>query len=370
MLIGLLVGMNGYEGYTMLPRSFLLRFFDILFGRFWLNILPIILLSAASIVYLIQPLYVSYASIYIQRTTLLDSLIAVRIRDEPFGGVQVVTVAQAMTNELNELIQTEAFARAVITKSELSEELNSSPDALERVLALYRESLTIQVQGDNLVEISVTADTPTLAQQFASATVETFRLWKVSRDVQDSQIAQSFFDEIIGPYQEELTLAEEDLLFYLERNPEPAVGARPIEEELQIARLTNAVITAENRLQEVLNKSESARLAAAQTERDVEQTYKVIDQPLVPVAPEPVAAKILLSLVFPVVGILLSLGIVLGRCAADQSLRNRLDVREQLELPVLAELRPVTPPAPSSARSQRTPRVTSPDEPLPSPGAS
>lgn len=351
----------------MLPRRFQLRFLHLFFRHLWLNLLPVFIMSIAGVVFLLQPVYISYASIYIQRNTLLDVLVAVRIRDEPFSGVQLLTPAEAVATEFNELSQTDAFAYAVITNSDLRDELNGSSSQVRRVLRLYRESLSIDVEGDNLVRVSIEAETPTLAYQFASATIDAYRLWKVSKDVQDSTIAQTFFEEILIDYSVALEAAQQELGSYLERYPEPAVGVRPVEEEFQITRLQSNVALAEQRLKDILDKSESARLALAQTERDVDQTYKIVDPPLMPPDAEPFYTQALLALVFPVVGIFLSIGLVLGLCVSDQSLLNRVEVREELDLPVLAQI-----PAASRAvsRKQRSRQAALPpgaDESLPDP---
>lgn len=351
----------------MLPRRFVLRFFELFFRHLWLNLLPLFFLCVAAVVFLLQPIYVSRASIYVQRGTLLDELIQIRIRDDPFSSAQLLTSAQVAAAEFKELTRTDAFAYAVIARSDLSAELNGAPSQVRRVLRLYREALTAEAEGDNLVVISFEAETPALAHQFATATVDAYRSWKISKDVQDGQIAQSFFEEILIPYEEDVAAAQDDLRRYLEDYPEPAVGSRPVEEELQIRQLQNKLALAEQRLKDVLDKAESARLALAQTERDVDQTYKVVDVPIVPPAPEPFYYRALLALVFPAVGLLLAVLIVLGRCAADRTMLNRLDVAEELELPVLAEVGAGRGAPSRKARRQRAAGAPKSDEALPGP---
>lgn len=321
----------------MFSPRFLYRFFEQFFRHFWLNVLPIIVLSGAAILFLLEPVYVSRASIYVQNNTLLDTLVQIRIRDEPFQSVQVLTPAQIAANEFTELIQTDAFVYAVIAKSDQRDELSGSPDDVRSVLRLYRESFNVEAEGDSLVTFSIKADNPQLAYQFASATVEAYRSWKLSKDVQDGQIAQSFFEEILGPYKEDVDRAQEAMREFVEQYPEPAVGARPAEEVVELNRLQTEIDRAEDRYTDVLNKAESARVALAQSQRDVDQTYRVVDQPVVPPVAEPLIYQALLALVFPTVGLLLTIAIVLGRCAADRTLLNRLDVEAELELPVIAQ---------------------------------
>lgn len=346
-----------------MSRRFTLRCSEVLFRHLWLNLLPLVLMLAAAVIFLLQPVYVSRATIYIEDSTLLDTLIQIRIRDQPFNGVDLLTPAQVAAREFEELAQTDAFVFAVIAESDLRDELSGSPREVRQVLRLYRESFTVEAEGDSLVAFHIDAERPELAYQLATGTVNAYRLWKISRDVQDGQIAAAFFAEVITPYQEELNAVRAELRDYLEQYPEPAVGERPVEETIEIKRLQDMVAFAEERLKNVLDKQESARLALAQTERDVDQTYKLIDAPRPPPLAEPFWYQAPLALVFPALGILITILLVLGRTALDRSVLVRLDVAEELELPVLAEITTHTPPR-AARRSARAVGAPKADEPL------
>lgn len=337
----------------MVSPRFVSRFCELLFRRLWLNILPVLIMLPATALFLSEPVYVSRASIYVQSNNLLETLTRVSFIDQSYLSVDVATPAQAVATELRELLQTDAFTYAVISESDWRDRLAGSPDDVREVLRDYREALTLAVEGDQLVRLELEAERPELAHQLAIATVNAYRSWKISRDVQDGQIAQSFFEEIIVSYREELERARDDLRFYLQQYPEPAVGARPVEETIQIETLRQNVALAEERMASLLDKAESARLALAQSERDVDQTYRVIDVPVVPPAPEPILERLLLALAFPAVGLALSIAIVLGRCAADRTVLSRFDVAEEFELPVLAAIAERGSPRSGAGRRQR-----------------
>ncbi|MFV9503984.1 MAG: hypothetical protein AB4911_05390 [Oscillochloridaceae bacterium umkhey_bin13] len=322
----------------MLPRRFLLRFFELAWRNRWLHLVPMLIMTVAGVVFLLTPVYQSYASIYVQRSTLLGDLVAIRIRDNLFNGVQILTPASMTITELQGLIQTDAFAYAVISQSNKREELNGSARQVEQVLALYRDSINISAGGDHLVRIMIEVDDPFLAEQFATATLEAFRLWQISKNAQDGRVAQAFFDEVIAVYRDDLALARAALRDFLILNPEPAVGTRPVEELFELSQLETGVRLAESRLQDVIDKSEDARIAVAQSERDVDQIYRVIDRPFVPTVPRPLSEQIMLALIFPIVGVLISIIIILGRCATERTLLNLEDVRAELALPMLAEI--------------------------------
>lgn len=346
----------------MLPRHVLLRCLELFFRHFWLNILPFLLMCVAAGLFLLKPIYVSRASIYVQNETLLDTLIKIRIRDQPLDGVKILTPAQVAANEFKELIQTDAFVYAVIAGSDLRGELTGSPDDVRDVLKLYRESFFVEAEGDSLVSFRVEADTPELAYQMANATVNAYRSWKISTEIQDGRIAQSFFEEILNPYEEELASAQAALSQYLAQYPEPAVGQRSAEEMLEIQKLQDQIELATTRLKSVLDKAESARLALAQTERDVDQTYMLMDAPVVPALAEPLAYQAALAMVFPALGLVLTLLIVLGRYIADRTVLSAADVIKEFDLVVCAEI-PDRRDRPKRGRGKSVPATPGVDEP-------
>jgi hypothetical protein len=191
--------------------------------------------------------------------------------------------------------------------------------------------------GDNVIEISAKSKSPQLAQQLTSATIDAYSTWKLNGDRQESAVAQSFFANVLPGYQQELQKARDEMQAFLQSHPEKLRGERPPEEVIEIGRLQAAVDTASKRVENAMEKEESARLAQAQAESSVRQNYLLIDAPSQPTQPEAsLRDRITGPAIFAVVGIILTFGGVVGGALLDRSLRFPLDVRNGLDLPVLA----------------------------------
>jgi len=288
--------------------------------------------------YLSKPKYVSSGTIYVQKTSLLSSLNP--IGSDPYGWN---SPTQITVNELNELIQTDAFVRAVIQKTDLESQMSEGAEVRGRIMTRLRQSIQVQTGGNNLIDITASDENPQIAQQLANATMNTYTEWKLNGDRQDSAAAQSFFEQIIPGYQQDVQKARNELKAYLEAHPLPLRGERTPQEQVQIVQLQSALDQASKRLDSALEKEESARLAQSQAESNVRQNYLVIDAPTMPLKPETtLRGKVTNAALFFVVGILFSLVGIVGGMLLDRSFRFPLDVHNSLDLPVLAVIPDVT----------------------------
>ena len=314
-------------------RLIVLRFLETYFRHRFLNLLPIALmvLAAGAYVATTDSMYISSGTLYVRKESFLATLNAVRN-----DGFVWNTAANVTLNDIQQLIQTESFVRAVIDETDLSGEMGDPVRAAELIQG-YRESVSLFASGENLVQYSVTSKSPELANQLAAATIKVYKSWKLNIDQQESSVAQAFFVEQIGPYREELEQAQAALEDYLDQYPDPVRGDRPLAEQVQIQQYQAAIDTATTRLQGALDKEESARLAMSQAESDVNQSYLVIDAPKLPSGPETSLKQLAIQgLIFVVVGVMLSLTTIGAGALLDRTLRLPIDVRHELELPVLA----------------------------------
>lgn len=315
-------------------RIVLLRFMESYFRHRWLYLLPLVITFVAGSLYVLnaQPVYKAAGRLYIEKDSLLASLTATA-NDGSFW----VTPAQATTNEVHELLGSEAFARAVIQKTDLEQYMSSGQDAVDRTLLYFRKALSVNPQGDKLVEISATTADPKLAHQIVVATMESFVQWKLNSDFQESVAAQNFFEAQIAPYQDEVDAARAELVDFLDANPLPVRGDRLPQEQMELDSLQAAVQSAEERLAAAQSSEESARLAQAQSESVTRQTYQVIDQPQMPTEPLGSLRELAINLViFLAVGVVMTLVGISAGALLDRSLRFPIDVRHGLSLPVLA----------------------------------
>jgi len=317
-----------------MARLIILRLLDSYFRHRWLNLLPIVImigLASASFT-LAEPQYVSRGRLYVQKASLLSSLTQI-----PSDGYTWRTPTQIALSEFQELVQTEAFVRSIIQKTDLEANMSGGSDAIKQTIEQFRLALSLQQVGDSVVEIAVTNKIPRLAQQLAAATIDTYTNWKLNGDQQESAVAQSFFRDVLPGYQDNLQKARDALKVYLEAHPVPLRGERPAQELLEIAQFQSAVDVATKRVENALEKEESARLAQAQAESSVRQNYLLIDAPTLPTKPETSLRQRLTGpLIFVIAGIILTIICVAGGALLDRSFRFPLDVRTSLDLPVLA----------------------------------
>lgn len=315
-------------------RLIILRVFESYFRHRWLNLLPIVvmLIAASGFTVLSKPEYASRGTLYVQKSSLLSSL--TKIQEDGFSWT---TPTQIALNELSELLQTDAFIRSAIKKTDLEARMASGPTDVTSAMDEFRASIQVQMVGDNLIEVSALNRDPKLSQQFAQATIDAYTQWKLNGDQQESAVARSFFAQMIPPYQEALQKARDELKSFLQAHPQPLRGERLPEEQVQLAQLQAAIDSASSRLENALDKEESARLAQSQAESNVRQNYLLIDAPMLPLKPERSLRTVALNVViFLVVGIILSCAGVIVGALLDRSFRFVLDVRNGLDLPVLA----------------------------------
>jgi len=317
-----------------MARLIILRLLDSYFRHRWLNLLPIVImigLASASFT-LAEPVYTSRGRLYVQKSALLPSLTQL-----PSDGYTWRTPTQISLSEFQELVQTEAFVRSIIQKTDLEANMSNGANAIKQTMDEFRLELSLQQVGDSVIEIAVTNKTPALAQQLAAATIDTYTIWKLNGDKQESAVAQSFFRDVLPGYQDTLQKARQVLKTYLEARPVPLRGERPGQELLEIAQFQSAVDVANRRVENALEKEESARLAQAQAESSVRQNYLLIDAPTLPINPETSLRQRLTGPgIFVVVGIILAIVCVVGGALLDRSFRFPLDVLTSLSLPVLA----------------------------------
>lgn len=324
-------------------RLVVFRLLESYFRHRWVYILPIVLmtgLSAYFILYRTEPKYISQGVLYVQDESLLASLTA--INDNNTGWW--TTPSQAISKQVTDLLQTDAFVRAIIGQTQLESEMNQGNQVVSEIIATTRKNIWVNTIGDNQISINAADENPELAYEFVNATIESYLQWQINARRGESESAQGFFSDLIKTYEVELSSAREDMKNFLRNNPAPIRGDRPGEEQLEIDRLQANIDLAATRYANALDKEENSRLAMAQIESDMRQTYFVIDAPKLPTESATSLKEIAINgAIFIAVGFLLSAGAIVGAAILDRSFRLPIDVEHRLNLPVLAEIPDVSP---------------------------
>lgn len=320
------------------------RLLESYFRHRWIYLLPVILmtgLSAYFVIYKADPEYISQGVLYVQDESLLASLTAVG--DNTTGWW--TTPSQAISKQLSDLLQTDAFVRAIVSQTKLEAEMNKGDVVFSEIINQTRENIWVNTIGDNQISINASDKTPELAYELVNATIESYLQWQINARRAESESAQVFFSELIKTYEEELSAAREDMRNFLRNNPAPIRGDRPGEEQLEIDRLQANIDLAATRYASALDKEENSRLAMAQIESDLRQTYFVLDAPKLPTeSATSLKDTAIKAAIFVAVGCLLSGGGIVGAAILDRSFRLPIDVEHRLDLPVLAEIPDFAPP--------------------------
>jgi capsular polysaccharide biosynthesis protein len=316
-------------------RLILFRITESYFQRRWLYLLPIFILLAAGIVFVVlsKPKYVAQGILYVQRDTFLSQLTQVRTD----SGSWWTTSAQITANEIKDLIQTDAFVRAVIKETDLEEEMNQGPSEVSKLIQEVRENIWALPQGDNQIIVGAVNEEPALSIQLVGGVIDSYLRWKTNAERTESEVALSFFSQLIQNYRNDMDIAIDNLRAYLEENPEPIRGDRPAMEVLELERLQREINLAETRLSSAMNKEEDARLSIKQLESDIRQAYIVIDAPHIPDSKVTSRRDQAVTIaIFGAVGVALTGILIFGSAFLDSSFRLPQDVQQRLGLPVLA----------------------------------
>jgi len=316
-------------------RLVLLRILESYFRHRWLYLLPIVLAGVMGAYYVMneKPSYYAQGVLYVQNESYLASL--TNVRDS--SGSWWVTAAQTASQDLNELLKTDAFIRAVIQQTDLENKMDEGQTAVKTIIDETRKSIWVYPLGDNQIVVSATREEPEIAYQLVNAVVEGYLQWQINAQLAESETAQTFFNDVIKTYEEELTAAREEMKQYLETHPSPLRGDRPGAEQIEIDRLQSAIDLASTRYATALDKEESTRLAMAQIKSDTRQKYYLIDAPRMPDKPNAsLKDKAIKGAIFLAAGVVLSVGAIVGAAVLDRSLRLPIDVSHRLDLPVLS----------------------------------
>ncbi len=315
------------------PRRFLGRLLETFFRRWWLYLLPMVLLVAlgASVIAGRGTRYHAAGVIQVNRDTLLNQITSGGNQNNTFGFVSPATYT---SRQFNTLLGTDSFLDSVIKEAGLTTSVESGALTHQGL----RRSLWVAPQGDELIVANASSRDPELSYRLASAMIASYLQWQIDTGVTQSQSAEQFFESLLAPYQTRLDDAREALVTYTSAHPAAGSDAdRPVEEQLQIASLTEAVTRADDQLSTARSQLSAAQIANAQTTADVVQRLQVVDNPTKPFAPEPHKKKDAITMMmFLVLGAIVTAAAVVVGTLLDRTVRYPEEVEAHLGVPVFA----------------------------------
>lgn len=328
-----------------MAKTFVSRALEAFFRRWWLFLVPIALFGALGVMLVGNRStdYRSFGVLRVNATTRIEEITQVGANSR-FG---YETPAGYTSREINAVLGTEAFIAAVIEAAGLDPRVADSPTSV----AAIRSAISASASSDLLVRVNARSSSPQLSQALAAATIESYLQWQIDDGVSDSQSAEEFFLTLLQPYQDRLDTARDELERYVTDHPGSGdMTERPLEEQLEITRLTGEVNRADEQLATAMQALADARLASAQTEATVSARMRVIDPPYLPDAPEARRQKDALTLMMMLIaGSIVAAAAVAVSALLDRSVRYPDEVEGQLDVPVLAVLPKGSGPLPNVA---------------------
>lgn len=297
----------------------------------WYLYLAVLLLCLGIGVYKatgVQKTYVSAGTINVASATFLSDLTNVNV---PSFGYQ--TPAQKTANDINQRLGTDEFASKVAEAAGATGATATDPN----VLAAIRRGVLVYTGGASIVRIAATTGNGELSQQLANAVISTYTDYVVDVETADSTAAAAFYQDRLKADQATLDDAKAAVNEFLESHPQPAIGARPDTEAIQLKSLTDATDKAQQAVDDDNDKIQQADLATAQSKADINQRLTVVDQPQAPIAPQPIRKDQAMTVViFLAVGIIVALTFLLVVSLMDRTIRSSLDLSDLPGLSIAA----------------------------------
>ena len=316
-----------------MSRSFALRLLETFFHRWWLCLLPAVLLvglGAASVA-TAKSNYLSQGVMYVESQTLLSKLTGT---DNNAANNAFLTPAQDANARLTSLIGTDEFINSIVDRAGLTDSVKAG---LLTVIQI-RRSIAVSSLSANTLRVSGSSLDPQVSYRLAQGTIDSFTQWVIDASITDSTTAEQFLNSLAQTYKTDLQVANDNLQKYLQAHPEPAlVGSRPASETIAITGLTGEVTDANSRYTSTLSKAEDARLTSAQTRSNVAGRLRLVDAPKVPPASTSSRKKTIVRMgLFSILGLALSAVAVFVGTVTDKTFRSPEEIRQRLGVPLLA----------------------------------
>ncbi len=244
--------------------------------------------------------YTSSGAIFVDNQSLVTTQSGVQ--DGSF--FSYLSPASFTSQELDGLLYTDVFMEGVVTRAGV--QLPENAVAKSELIGELRQAVSTFPESENLVRLVVTTGNPELSFRMASSIIDEFVQFQISVDVAESGASEEFFVQLVEDYEADLEEAR-DAVDNALRGVTDLAEASP-RQEAQIGRLRDAENLAESRFQSAASNLEASRLARAQTETDVRQSYSIFDPPQLPTQPNSgFQDSLTLIAMFAVLGIILTL---------------------------------------------------------------
>jgi uncharacterized protein involved in exopolysaccharide biosynthesis len=340
-----------------------MRFLETLFRHRLVAILPILVGLLVAVGYQAsQPKsYTSTGSLWIDATVPGNSTANTEN--------QYVDPSTLQQSAIEELLTTRSFAVAVGDSGPLAAYLAANPRAEATGLAavpvlssLFSSSkgsihdqvandlpnmVSVDTGGPQVVNITVTAPSPSVAAGTAQAVINEYGSQTTAAQTSTDQVAVQYYEQQLGQAEQTLQQAQQQLSAFLVAHPTvPATG----DGNATATELAQAVALDTSSYQNVLSEYQSAELSLANVAS--QKGFQVLDAPTASSTPVSSSKKLLgTGLAGLVVGLLVSVLLITTLTAMDRTSRRAEDIRRALGLEVAATIGRFPPSATGTLRS-------------------
>jgi len=307
-----------------IDNRFSLRVVDQFFRRWPLYVLPFLLFVAVGVLTALgaEEEYRSFATVSASSNPLVEST---PVRGNTID--QFETPAQGTARLISERLATDVFVDDVATRAGLLEAIEAG--LIDR--DVMRSQIFAGVRGNNVLEVNAVWTDPDTALLLVDSTVNAYLDYVLEVVSADSVEAIELLTEIRSSTEVRVAAAETDLDAYLQANPGPLdpEAERPIDQQLTIQRLNDALIAANSAFQDIDDQISAAELTAQRARSDAGRQIRILDAPQAPFAPEPMRMDQLVTmLMFTILGAVVCGTALLIVTAMDGSLRLRSQLEE------------------------------------------
>ncbi|MBF6592409.1 MAG: hypothetical protein IVW57_18010, partial [Ktedonobacterales bacterium] len=257
-----------------------MRFLAKFFRRWYLYLLPLLLLPALATIYgkRAMSLYETSALIYINKPSALG--------DTTSSFSQYLSPAQNGANAMNEALLSETFVVSVARGTDLASIYNLDTQfGQDQATARVRAEVTIAATavGQNTVTVTVDDKNPRLAQQLAAQLINQFLAYfsQGQRTYDLKQIA--FYKQQIQDTQANVQQDQTRIREYLQANPNllPA----DTRTDSRLAALQQQLASDNSQLEGLNTQLNAVELDMAAAQSGITDIFKELDEPRLPLTP-------------------------------------------------------------------------------------
>jgi uncharacterized protein involved in exopolysaccharide biosynthesis len=315
-----------------------MRYLRTFFKRWYLYIIPIVILPAVVTVYGYGKLmlYNSTALLYVDKPVFLSA--------QDFGWNPYLSPAQNEASSMAELLLSETFVDNIAARTDLAATYNldtrgGKDQAFARIAP--EVAITASTAGPNVLLLSVTDKNPRIAQQVAAALLDGYTAYFEDHRLQLDQQAVTLYTQQLATAQGQLNQATQRVQEYLYAHPGVSAGANT---DPQLAQLQQELSQDQAQVNQLNSQLSVVKQDMQATASPGSGLFRVLDAPQVPLQPTIEKKKLLvytgggLAAALALIGLIVAGLTQLDRkvyLAADlQAIADSLD----LDLPALETL--------------------------------